>query len=184
MSKADQVVAKVAETLVHQLAVRDGSVLPENRLVEDLFADDLDMVEIVMALEEQFGIIIKDEEIDICKTVGDVITCVLKKVAGKAGEGKCPACDSIEAFKKHPHGAEKIAMPEPNIVVKMEKVTFVLQKGNYSIILSVGPDRRMTLTTAFGKDTFMFNKSKPEVVEAIVGLMEKAVEVAKIYAIV
>lgn len=55
--------------------------LPENRLVEDIGADSLDVIELVLELEEEFAIQISDEEGDALKTVADVTALVNRLVA-------------------------------------------------------------------------------------------------------
>lgn len=70
----------VVKVVVDQLGVKEGEVKPEARFVEDLGADSLDTVELVMALEEEFGIEIPDEDAEKAKTVGDVIAYIDKKL--------------------------------------------------------------------------------------------------------
>ena len=64
---------KVAEIIVKQLGVKPEQVIPEAEFVDDLGADSLDTVELVMAFEEEFGIEISDEEAERMKKVKDVI---------------------------------------------------------------------------------------------------------------
>ena len=64
---------KVKELVVKQLAVAEDQVTDEARFVEDLNADSLDLVELIMALEEEFSSEIPDEEAEQLKTVGDAI---------------------------------------------------------------------------------------------------------------
>ncbi len=72
---------RVKEIIVDQLGVNPEQVTPEAKFIEDLGADSLDTVELVMALEEEFGTEIPDEEAEKLKTVGDAIKYVetLKK---------------------------------------------------------------------------------------------------------
>jgi acyl carrier protein len=72
---------RVKEIIVDQLGVNPEQVVPEAKFIEDLGADSLDTVELVMALEEEFGAEIPDEEAEKLKTVGDAIKYVetLKK---------------------------------------------------------------------------------------------------------
>ena len=64
---------RVKEIIVEQLGVNEDQVVPEAKFVEDLGADSLDTVELVMALEEEFGAEIPDEEAEKLATVGDSI---------------------------------------------------------------------------------------------------------------
>ncbi len=64
---------KVKDIIVEQLGVNPDQVVPEAKFIEDLGADSLDTVELVMALEEEFGQEIPDEEAEKLQSVGDVI---------------------------------------------------------------------------------------------------------------
>ena len=64
---------KVKDIIVQQLGVDPEKVKPEAPFVEDLGADSLDTVELVMAFEEEFGVEIPDEEAEKIRTVGDAI---------------------------------------------------------------------------------------------------------------
>jgi acyl carrier protein len=74
---ADKSVAdRVKEIIVEQLGVNPDQVTPEAKFIEDLGADSLDTVELVMAFEEEFGSEIPDEDAEKLQTVGDVIKYV------------------------------------------------------------------------------------------------------------
>ncbi|NLY51263.1 MAG: acyl carrier protein [Firmicutes bacterium] len=64
---------RVKEIIVDQLGVDEETVTPEASFVEDLGADSLDIVELVMALEEEFGIEIPDEDAEKIATVMDAV---------------------------------------------------------------------------------------------------------------
>lgn len=64
---------RVVDIIVEQLGVNADQVNPEAKFIEDLSADSLDTVELVMALEETFGQEIPDEEAEKLQSVGDVI---------------------------------------------------------------------------------------------------------------
>ena len=64
---------KVKGIIVEQLGVDEAEVVPEAHFIDDLGADSLDTVELVMALEEEFGIEISDEDAEKIQTVGDVL---------------------------------------------------------------------------------------------------------------
>jgi len=65
---------KVKKIIVEQLGVEEGEVTPEASITDDLGADSLDQVELVMAFETEFNIDIPDEEAEKIKTVGDAVT--------------------------------------------------------------------------------------------------------------
>ena len=62
---------RVQEIIVEQLGVSENEVVPEAKFIDDLGADSLDLVELVMALEEEYGTEISDEEAEKILTVGD-----------------------------------------------------------------------------------------------------------------
>jgi acyl carrier protein len=64
---------RVKDIIVEQLSAKPDQVTPEAKFIEDLGADSLDTVELVMALEEEFDAEIPDEEAEKLQTVGDVI---------------------------------------------------------------------------------------------------------------
>ena len=67
---------RVKDIVVEQLGVKPDQVTPQAKFIEDLGADSLDTVELVMALEEEFGQEIPDEEAEKLQSVGDVIKYV------------------------------------------------------------------------------------------------------------
>ena len=71
---------KVKEIIVNQLGVNADEVTEEASFIDDLGADSLDTVELVMALEEEFNQEIPDEEAEKLKTVGDAIKYIDEKV--------------------------------------------------------------------------------------------------------
>jgi len=70
--------AKVKEIIVEQLNVDADAVVPAASFIDDLDADSLDTVELIMAFEEEFGLEIPDEEAEKIKTVGDAIEHIKK----------------------------------------------------------------------------------------------------------
>ncbi len=72
---------RVREIIVEQLGVNAEQVVPEAKFVEDLGADSLDTVELVMALEEEFGAEIPDEDAEKLTTVGEAIAYI-EKISG------------------------------------------------------------------------------------------------------
>ena len=69
---------KVKQIIVEQLGVEEGQVTESAKFVEDLGADSLDTVELVMALEEEFSIEIPDEDAEKITTVGDASKYILE----------------------------------------------------------------------------------------------------------
>ncbi len=76
--------ARVKRILIEQLGVKEEEVVPKADIVNDLGADSLDTVELVMAFEEEFGFEIADEDAERMKTVGDVVE-YLKKHGPQSG---------------------------------------------------------------------------------------------------
>lgn len=76
MSTVDERVKKI---IGEQLGVEEDEVTPEASFVEDLGADSLDTVELVMALEEEFGIEIPDEDAEKILTVGKALDYIKEK---------------------------------------------------------------------------------------------------------
>jgi len=74
--------SKVKEIIAKELEVDVKQLTAEAKFIEDLGADSLDIVELVMALEEEFGLDIPDEDADKLKTVGDAMS-YLQQHAGK-----------------------------------------------------------------------------------------------------
>jgi len=77
----EEVFEKVKEILVDKLSVDEDKVTIEARFQEDLETDSLDLVELVMTMEEDFGIKISDEEATAIKTVGDAVDFVMSRAA-------------------------------------------------------------------------------------------------------
>lgn len=69
----ERIFEKVKTIIVEQLGINEADVTPEASFVEDLGADSLDVVELIMALEEEFDLEIPDSEAEKISTVGDVV---------------------------------------------------------------------------------------------------------------
>lgn len=69
----EEIMDKVRDVVTEQLNVEEDDVTEDAAFIDDLGADSLDIVELVMALEETFGISIPDEEAENIKTVGDAV---------------------------------------------------------------------------------------------------------------
>ncbi|HHZ20691.1 MAG TPA: acyl carrier protein [Firmicutes bacterium] len=72
--------AKVKDIVVEQLGVDEEEVTEQASFVDDLGADSLDIVELVMALEEEFDMEIPDEDAEKIKTVGDAVNYIKENV--------------------------------------------------------------------------------------------------------
>ncbi len=70
---SEEVFNKVKEIIVEQLGVAENAVTEESSFIDDLGADSLDIVELIMALEEEFDIEIPDNDAEKVVTVGDVV---------------------------------------------------------------------------------------------------------------
>jgi len=78
-----EVSEKIKSIIAEQLGVKPEEVTPQASFIEDLGADSLDTVELVMALEEEFGIEIPDEDAEKMATVGDAVKYIEEKIAAK-----------------------------------------------------------------------------------------------------
>jgi len=74
---------KVKDIISEQLGVKKEEIKPESSFIGDLGADSLDTVEVVMALEEEFGIEIPDEDAEKITTVGEAVTHIENKINKK-----------------------------------------------------------------------------------------------------
>ena len=73
MSEEKSIEDRIREIVVEQLGVKPEQITPEAKFIEDLGADSLDTVELVMALEEEFGNEIPDQDAEKLVSVGDVV---------------------------------------------------------------------------------------------------------------
>jgi len=71
----------VKEVIIDKLGADADKIVPEARFIEDLGADSLDTVELIMGLEDKFGVTISDEEAEKIRTVGDAINFIQSKQA-------------------------------------------------------------------------------------------------------
>ena len=78
---SEEIFDKIKEIIVEQLGVAENSVTEEASFIDDLGADSLDIVELIMALEEEFDIEIPDSDAEKVVTVGDVVEYIKDHVA-------------------------------------------------------------------------------------------------------
>ncbi|MEN3042491.1 MAG: acyl carrier protein [Fervidobacterium sp.] len=71
---------RVCEIIAEQLGIDLNDVQPDKNLMEDLGADSLDIVDLVMAFEDEFGVKISDQDLSKIKTVQDVIEAIKQRV--------------------------------------------------------------------------------------------------------
>ena len=72
----EEILDKVKAVVVDQLNVEDDEVVEDASFIDDLGADSLGIVELVMAMEEEFGVSIPDEDAESIKTVGDAVSYI------------------------------------------------------------------------------------------------------------
>ncbi len=77
---SEEVFEKVKNVIVEQLGVAENNVNMESSFIDDLGADSLDIVELIMALEEEFDIEIPDSDAEKVTTVGDVVEYIKENV--------------------------------------------------------------------------------------------------------
>ena len=78
---SEEILEKVKAIIVEQLGVADTAVTMEASFIDDLGADSLDIVELVMAIEEEFDIEIPDSDAEKVVTVGDVVDYIKDHIA-------------------------------------------------------------------------------------------------------
>ena len=76
----DEIFDKVKETVVTCLGVAESDVTMESSFIDDLGADSLEIVEFIMALEEEFGLEIPDEDVEKIVTVKDVVEYISENI--------------------------------------------------------------------------------------------------------
>lgn len=81
MASSEEIAERIKTIIVEQLGVGMDEVTPEASFIEDLGADSLDIVELIMALEEEYDMEIPDEDAEKIQTVEDVISYIQAKQA-------------------------------------------------------------------------------------------------------
>lgn len=69
---------KVIDLVAEQLGISKDTITTDSNILDDLGADSLDVIEMLMTLEEEYGITIPDEQISQVKTIGDVVALIEK----------------------------------------------------------------------------------------------------------
>ena len=77
---SDEIFDNVKEIIIEQLGVTESAITPEASFIDDLGADSLDIVELIMALEEEFDLEIPDSDAEKVVTVGDVVEYIKDNV--------------------------------------------------------------------------------------------------------
>ncbi len=77
---------RIKKIIAEQLMVEEEEITPEASFIDELGADSLDTVEMIMEIEDEFGIEIPDEDAEKLQTVGDAIEYVKRKVEEKEGQ--------------------------------------------------------------------------------------------------
>ena len=72
----EEIFDKLKELVVDQLGVEEDEVTMEASMQDDLGADSLDLVDLVMSVEEEFGVKVADEDLENIKTVGDIVNYI------------------------------------------------------------------------------------------------------------
>ena len=80
----EAVIHRVSSLVGEQLGVEKADLVPEASLLDDLGADSLDVVELVMALEEEFGIEVPDDDVENIRTIQDIVRYVEGKAEARA----------------------------------------------------------------------------------------------------
>ena len=78
--KKEEMLARLKEIILDRLDVEEDQIVPEASFVEDLGADSLDIVELIMGIEEEFDIEIPDEDAEKLTTVGEAMNYTLGKL--------------------------------------------------------------------------------------------------------
>ena len=76
----DPILQKVRQLIAEQLGLEEDEITPESSFLDDLGADSLDLVELIMAFEEEYGLEIPDEDAERIVTVGDAVEYIRQRV--------------------------------------------------------------------------------------------------------
>jgi acyl carrier protein len=79
MTQDQEILGKVREMVASQLGKAEDQITPESSFIEDLGADSLDLVELIMSMEDEFGLEISDEDAESIITVQDAINFIMER---------------------------------------------------------------------------------------------------------
>jgi acyl carrier protein len=79
MAQEKEILAKVKEMVASQLGKTEDEITPESSFIEDLGADSLDLVELIMSMEDEFGLEISDEDAESIITVQDAVNFIAER---------------------------------------------------------------------------------------------------------
>ena len=79
MAQDQEILGKVREMVASQLGKAEDEITPESSFIEDLGADSLDLVELMMSMEDEFGLEISDEDAESIITVQDAINFIMER---------------------------------------------------------------------------------------------------------
>ena len=79
MAQDQEILVKVREMVASQLGKSEDEITPESSFIEDLGADSLDLVELIMSMEDEFGLEISDEDAESIITVQDAINFIMER---------------------------------------------------------------------------------------------------------
>ncbi len=86
MSSKNEIFEKTRAIIAEKLNLEEETITPESSILEDLGADSLDIVDLVMALEEEFDIQVPDEDMENLTTVGDVVNYIAQRLSAEEEE--------------------------------------------------------------------------------------------------
>lgn len=132
--ESDPIKERCIRVISEQLGMAEGEVKPEQRFIADLGADSLDVVELVMAFEDEFGIEISDDDAEKCSTVDDVVKYIKSRVSAPQSVNLNTAPPTVKEtgrlyvnIRKHPHGYKQPTGKRK--VVRMDLVNNVVKVG-------------------------------------------------------
>lgn len=86
---------RISKIIVEHLGIEAEKLTPEASFVDDLGADSLDTVELVLAFEEEFGIEIPDDDAEKIVTFGDAVSLITRMTTATADQPQQEACESL-----------------------------------------------------------------------------------------